>query len=281
MQALRLTLETPVTHDCELIVGLPIDTPEQRLVGGEVRGAASASEIVATNSGQSALLIPVRAGNSPQVVFEFEDEPSSFPDWMFEPTGGPHEVPSAALVELIGALAPTSLDPAQRVERIVRHVEERFTYGVRDVGLGDDQDAMPALACETHLGTCIDTHSYAVAAMRAGNIDAAYISGVFFPDGEKAGMPGHCWFAVNARGAPHHWDISHFLKYGLGPVRPVFNPKPGIRYALSVGRDLTFAGGDGPVQFSRLSGFHVLSGPEKGTKRGTRAELVDALAEAA
>ena len=281
MQALRLTLETPVTHDCELIVGLPIDTPEQRLVGGEVRGAAAASEIVAKNSGQSALLIPVRAGSSPQVVFELEDEPSSFPDWMFEPTGGPHEVPSAALVELIGALAPTSLDPAQRVERIVRHVEERFTYGVRDVGLGDDQDAMPALACDTHLGTCIDTHSYAVAAMRAGDVDAAYISGVFFPESETAGMPGHCWFAVNARGAPHHWDISHFLKYDLGPVRPVFNPKPGLRYALSVGRDLIFEGRDGPVQFSRLSGFNVLSGHVKGAKLGTRASFLAALAEAA
>ncbi len=245
MQAIRLTLEKPVASDCEVIIGLPIDTPEQRLVGGEVRGAPWTREIVATNSGQSALLIPVSAGGALDVVFEFEDGPSSFPDWTFEPTGGPHERPSLELVKLIRDIAPPMLDLAQRVERIVRHVEERFTYGLRDVGLGDDADAMPALACDTHLGTCIDTHSYAVAAMRAAGIDAAYISGIFFPEGESVTMPGHCWFVVDANGAPHHWDISHFLKYGLGPVRPIYNPKPGTRYALSVGRDLTFEGRDG------------------------------------
>jgi Transglutaminase-like superfamily len=152
-------------------------------------------------------------------------------------------------------------------------VEARFTYGVRDVGLADETEAMPALACDTHLGTCVDTHSYAVAAMRAAGIEAAYVSGLFFSEGETVSEPGHCWFAVKADGAPHHWDISHFLKYGLGPVRSVLNPKPGFRYAMSVGRDLVFEGPEGPVTVSRLSGFNVLAGPDRGGKLKTRAEV--------
>jgi len=278
---IRLTLDKPVEHDCELMIGLPIDTPEQRLLGSDIRGASSATEIIAENSGQAALVIPVTAGASPEVIFEFAEEVGSFPDWVFASTGGPHERPSDELNALISAIAPLSLDSAERVERIVRHVEERFTYGVRDIGLGDDLDAMPALACDTHLGTCVDTHSYAVAAMRAGGIEAAYVSGLFFPQGESRSMPGHCWFVVKAEGAPHHWDISHFLKYGLGPVRPVLNPKPGFRYAMSIGRDLSFEGSDGPVTFSRLSGFNILSGPERGAKLLTMAEVAKAIAVAA
>ncbi len=272
MTAIRLTLDKPVEHDCELIIGLPIDTPVQKLVGGEIRGAASAGEIVARNSGQSALIIPVEAGGHPSVVFEFEDEASAFPDWVFEPTGGAHERPSQELEALVREIAPASLEAQDRVDRIVRHVEERFTYGVRDVGLGDDLEAMPALASDTHLGTCVDTHSYAVAAMRAGGIEAAYITGVFFPEGESLSMPGHCWFAVKPDDAAQQWDISHFLKYDLGPARPVLNPLPGLRYAMGVGRDLVFGGRDGPTVFSRLSGFNILGGPGKGSKLETRAE---------
>lgn len=281
MTVIHLTLDKPVERACELIIGVPVDTPEQRFLGADIKGAASANEITAGNSGQTALCISAAAGASPEVTFTFTEEAGAFPVWALMPTGGPHERPSEELTLLISEIAPLSLDPAERVERIVRHVEARFRYGVRNIGLGDDLDAMPALACDTHLGTCVDTHSYAVAAMRAGGIAAAYVSGVFFSEGETVSAPGHCWFVVSVDGAPHHWDISHFLKYGLGPVRPVLNPKPGFRFAMSIGRDLTFEGRDGPVNFSRLSGFNVLSGPERGAKLGTRAEALKTMSSAA
>jgi Transglutaminase-like superfamily len=281
VRTIRLSLAKPIDAACEIMVGLPINTPEQRLIGGDIRGAASASKIIATNSGQAALSFPVNAGGQPTVTLEFADETCDFPDWVFEPTGGRHETPSSPLLALMRELAPETLVAVDRVERIIRHVEGRFAYGVRDVGLGDDADAMPALACDTHLGTCVDTHSYAVAAMRAAGIEAAYISGLFFPEGAIASEPGHCWLVVRAEGAPHHWDISHFLKYGLGPVRPILNPKPGFRYAMSVGRDLTFEGRDGPITFSRLSGFNVLSGPDKGAKLKTQAGVVATVSVAA
>jgi hypothetical protein len=257
-----------------LLFGLPPETPEQRVLKVEVSCAEDIQQINALNSPQAALTMVSVDGVSPIVEITLADEAGSFPEWVFQSTGGAHETPSADLKRLIADIAPLDLAPARRVERIVHHVEARFTYGARDVGLGDDVEAMPALACDIHLGTCVDTHSYAVAAMRAAGFPAAYVSGLFFHEGRKTSEPGHCWFVVDAQGAPHHWDISHFLKYGLGPVQPVFNPKPGVRFAMSIGRDLVYKGRSGLETFARLSGFHRFGGSASGQKLATRAEIV-------
>lgn len=273
MAIITLTLDAPLAEAADLILAIPFDTPEQRVTGVSVSGTASVSELRARNSGQRALCLTVKEGALPVVSLDIAEAPGRYPDWLFTPTGGAHETPSTVLAELVAGIAPVSLPAAERVARIVGHVEARFTYGVRAVGLGDDADAMPALACGTHLGTCIDMHAYLVAALRAGGVAAAYVSGVFFAEGDAESVPGHCWCAVQAEGVPHHWDVAHFLKYGLGPVRPVLNPKPGCRFALSAGRDLVFEGADGPVTFGRLSGFGVLSGPARGAKCATRAMM--------
>ena len=271
---IRITPDEPVEPGTTLLFGLPPHTPEQRVLTMEVSGAQDIEEVAALNSRQTAFRMTSVAGACPAIEITFSTEAASFPDWVFNPTGGAHETPSIDLHDLMAGVAPLEIPSSERVARIVRHVEERFTYGVRDVGLGDDHDAMPALACDTHLGTCVDTHSYAVAAMRAAGIPAAYVSGLFFPEDHTTSAPGHCWFVVQAKGAPHHWDISHFLKYSLGPVRPVFNPKPGIRFAMSIGRDLVFETQDGPVTLARLSGFNILDGATPGKKLATRADIV-------
>jgi hypothetical protein len=271
---LRFALDEAVEPGTELLFGLPPDTPEQRVLKVGVMGVSEVIELVALNSAQSALGMSTVAGLTPVVEITFADEAASFPNWVFQSTGGAHETPSLDLIELIAGVAPIQLSPAERVELIVRHVEARFTYGVRDIGLGDDLDSMPALVCDSHLGTCVDTHSYAVAAMRAAGFPAAYVSGVFFHEGVWSSAPGHCWFVVDAPGAPHHWDISHFLKFGLGPVQPVFNPKPGVRFALSIGRDLIFEGRSGRETFARLSGFQRFGGAAPGHKLATSAEMV-------
>ncbi|MFA6130630.1 MAG: transglutaminase-like domain-containing protein [Candidatus Omnitrophota bacterium] len=262
-KTIEFKLAEPTGIASDLLFALPFDTPEQTVRSVAVSGCAASAELSAANSGQRVLVLSVAAGGKPSVRVTFDSTPSSFPDWIFVPTGGAHETPSPDLIDLVGQLAPKSLPTPERVERIVRHVEERFTYGMREIGLGDDALAMPALSCDVHLGTCVDTHSYAVAAMRAGGIDAAYVSGVFFPEGEITATPGHCWLVVRAQGAPHHWDISHFLKYRLGRVVPVLNPKPGFRQALSCGRDVSFEGPQGPVTLSRVSGFNLLSGDRR------------------
>lgn len=259
MATIRLSTEKPMDQSCELLLALPFDTLEQRFKGFEVEEAAIVGVVTAQGRGQRALRLAARAGARPQVRFEVEEAPGDFPEWIFAGDRGRHETPSDDLVALMAETAPQRLAPAERVTQIVRHVESRFAYGVRDVGLGDDSDEMGALWCDTHLGTCVDTHSYAVAAMRAAGVEAAYVSGVFFKEGTVQSQPGHCWFVVRAEDAPHHWDISHHLKYDLGPVRPLFNPKPGFRFALAAGRDLVFEGAEGPVTFGRLSGFHILA----------------------
>jgi hypothetical protein len=273
MRKILFTPKAPLAEASSLLIAIPFDTPEQRVGKIEVSGVSGSQEVVALNSGQRALRIDVAAGQKPVVEISFHDEAGGFPDWLFRPTGGQHERASDELSAHVEALAPRHLPPAERVLRIVRHVEERFHYGLRDVGLGDDTESLPALVCGTHAGTCIDTHSYAVAALRTSGIDAAYVSGVFFDQGCDETVPGHCWFVVRAENSPHHWDISHFLKYGLGPVRPVLNPLPGLRQALSAGRDLVFDGPDGACEIPVLSGFTHLAGPLRGSKLPTSVRL--------
>lgn len=274
MATVKLTLDQAMDGPADIVLAVPIDTPEQRLVGLEIEGF-DAVEGKALNSEQRLLRLRPLKGASGAVRFVFDETGTGFPAWTFHPCGGPHETPAPELAELISEIAPSDLPPQERVERIIRHVEERFVYGVREIGLADDLEAMPALTCGIHKGTCVDTHSYGVTAFRAASIPAAYISGIFFEEGTRTSMPGHCWMAVKAEGAPHHWDVSHFLKYNLGPVRSVLNPKPGIRYAMAVGRGTMVEGDDGPVTFSRLSGFNILSGPQRGQKLTTRAELLE------
>ncbi|NBN65130.1 transglutaminase-like domain-containing protein [Pannonibacter tanglangensis] len=261
MPLVTFTLTEPTDSASHLLFGVPVDTPEQTVEGLSVTRGTCRGLLRARNSGQQAVLIEPEQGHA-EVTVSFSPAPSRFPHWLFAPTGGAHETPSGDLLALMLDVVAQAPTPAARVEAVVRHVDARFEYGVREVGLADDTAAMPALACDTHLGTCVDTHSYAVAAMRAAGIDAAYISGLYFPDDTDVSQPGHCWFVVDAAGAPHHWDISHHLKYGLGPTTPAYNPKPGTRFALTAGRDLVFAVAGRPVSVSILKGFVDASGPD-------------------
>ena len=54
----------------------------------------------------------------------------------------------------------------------------------------------------------------------------------------------------------------------------VFNPKTGVRFAMSIGRDLVFTGRSGQETFARLSGFHRFGGDAPGQKLKTLAEIV-------
>ena len=268
MPHVTFTLTEPVNSASHLLFGMPFDTPEQTVLAVRVNQGKLLGLVRARNSGQMALLIEPDK-SAAEVEVHFADAASAFPHWLFASTGGAHETPSPELTALMhdlvcsdaasgATLGATRID---QVAAIVRHVDSRFGYGVRDIGLADGRDTMPALACGTHLGTCVDTHSYAVAAMRAGGIEAAYISGIFFPRNMDVSAPGHCWFVVNAAGAPHHWDISHHLKYGLGPTRPVHNPEPGTRFALTAGRDLVFPLPHQEVSVTILKGFVDTSSP--------------------
>ncbi len=254
-----------------LLFGIPFDTPEQTVLSVNVLQGQYLGTVQAENSGQTALRIEPDARRA-VIEVEFSDHAGAYPDWLFTPTGGRHEMPSEALAQMIASLTAGNSDAAS-LDRIIAHVDERFVYGRRDQGLGDDTDAMPALVCDTNAGTCVDTHSYAVAAVRAAGIDAAYISGVFFKDGQTVSAPGHCWFATIAEGHHQHWDSSHHIKYGLGPTRAVYNPLPGTRFALTAGRDLVFCLPQHRVTVSTLKGFIDVSAAH-GQALATEARLL-------
>lgn len=267
----RFSLTEPATNCAPLLFGVPFNTPEQSVIAIDVVAGNCLDRVTASNSGQSALLIEPEGGCA-VVDVDFSDAAGMAPAWLFGSTGGAHEQPSVALAELIDGLAGTTYGQA-RVNRIIEHIDARFVYGRRERGLGDGEAAMPALLCDTHAGTCVDTHSYAVAAMRAGNMDAAYISGVFFKAGQSLSRPGHCWIAVQVDGAAQYWDVSHHLKYGLGPSQPGYNPLPGTRFALTAGRDLRFELPGRSLAVSILKGFVAADG-EQGLALPTTASLI-------
>jgi endonuclease/exonuclease/phosphatase family metal-dependent hydrolase len=262
MRRIEFTPAEPLAADATLIFPVPCDTAAQRVLA-----LPDLPRRTAGNSGQEVFVLSAKAGTQPGLTITFDDGFGRVPEAVWKPTGAAHETPSDALAAHMAEVAPVDLTAQDRVARIVAHVADRFTYGVRDVGLGDDRADMPALTCDLHLGTCVDTHSYAVACLRAAGFDACYVSGVWFPEGQTETSPGHCWFLVGAEGVPQQWEISHFLKFGLGPVRPVLNPQPGLRHALSVGRGLVVDG----VGFTRLSGFATA----EGTLLKTTARIVE------
>jgi hypothetical protein len=74
-------------------------------------------------------------------------------------------------------------------------------------------------------------------------------------------------------GAAQYWDVSHHLKYGLGPSQPGYNPLPGTRFALTAGRDLRFELPGRSLAVSILKGFVAADG-EQGLALPTTASLI-------
>lgn len=270
MAQVRFSLAESQPSRSPVLFGMPFDTPEQTVLTIDVPQGRYLGTVQADNSGQTAMLIEPIAGQV-AVDVHFSDGGSAFPPWLFNPTGGNHETPSEELIRLVAGLS-ADRDDLARLHAVVAHVDERFVYGRRAVGLGDNEDAMPALTCDTHAGTCVDTHSYAVAAVRAAGIEAAYVSGVFFKDGQTVSAPGHCWFTVVLDGDAQHFDISHHIKYDLGPTRACYNPLPGTRFALSAGRDLVFTLPTHSIAVPTLRGFVDVSNPV-GQALATHAQL--------
>jgi hypothetical protein len=260
-----LTLDAPVAEPGTYIAPVAPDTPDQRLLATEFEGVAPLAMIRAANSGQMAWLCRLEAGATPRIRYRFSEEGADWPSWAFHPAGTRFDLASPALAAEIAQGVPPG-PPARRVPALMQWVADRFQYGRRPVHLGDDLDAMPALGCDLHTGTCVDMHTLAVAALRSIGIEAVYAIGGFVYAEKPQHPTGHCWLTLRAVGAPHHYDISHPVEYGRGRVTPALNPKPGRRFALGLGRGPRFAGPEGEVEIPSLSGWYGLSGTSRGLK---------------
>lgn len=261
-----LSTDQPIAAAGHYLAPVAPDTHHQRVTATEFHGVTPIAMVRATNSGQAAWLCRLDQGATPRIRYRFEEEGFGLPEWAYRPAGSRFDIASPELAAEVEAGVPGG-PPALRVPALMQFVADRFTYGKRPRYLGDDLDAMPALGCDIATGTCVDMHTLAVAALRAIGIEAVYVIGGFVYAGKNDYPTGHCWLNVRAVGAAAHWDISHHVEYGLGPVAPVLNPKPGRRFALGLGRGLVFDGPEGAVEIPSLSGWYGLEGAARGEKQ--------------
>ncbi|MGL4634902.1 MAG: transglutaminase domain-containing protein [Beijerinckiaceae bacterium] len=268
MSHIEFSLAEPVPESGTYLFPVAPDTHEQRVLHPVFKDCRAIREVQAINSQQRAYVLLLNAGDRPVVRYYFEEPGPGLPDWAFVSSETRYDRASPALADEIWQGVPDA-PSATRVPALMQFIADRFTYGNRPQYLGSDTDAMPALGCDINTGNCVDMHTLGVSALRVIGVDAVYVIGCFVYV-ERAEFPtGHCWLNLRADGAPHHYDISHHVEYGLGPVTPALNPKPGRRFAMAFGRGLQFDGADGLVEFPSLSGFQKLDGSMRGQKLRT------------
>jgi len=267
-------LEEPVQHAGLYLFPVAPNTWEQEIKNVTFEGADPEAIVLDVQGRMEAFQFALKAGDQPVVRMSYAEPGPGLGERAFIPGPNAFERPSQALMDQIAsevAEAPLQI----RVSALIQYVGDHFTYGARETHLGTGDDAMPALACGLTPGTCVDMHTFAVAALRAIGVPAAYVMGAHIAETRAQGSTGHCWLNLKCEGVPHHWDISHHVQYGVRDITPALNPKPGRRFALSIGRGLEFDGPDGKVTYPSLSGFHALTGPSAGQKLRTLARIFD------
>ncbi len=269
-EAFEIALAEPLSADAVLLAPVAPDTPDQKVLGFDVREATVLETVVARDGVRRALRLTARAGARPRISYRFAPGGTDLPDAAYAGFGGRFETMSDELAQTALALAPDG-PAAVRAPHLLQALADRFVYGHRETHLGTGAEALPALPEDgPATGSCVDIHSVSVAALRAMGVPAAYMIGGYVADGDPDRPTGHCWIRIQAPGVPADWDVSHHLEYGLGPIAPGLNPKPGRRFALSFGRAPLFDEADGAVEvLPALSGFHLAEGAERGRKLRT------------
>lgn len=177
-------------------------------------------------------------------------------DWLWSPPDHPLSRASPELADQMRGLT-AGLAPDEAETAVVRHVASVFRYGHGEGRFTDGADAVPALSCGLTRGSCVDIHTYAVAALRSVGVKAAYVAGVFWPEGADTAADMHCWIVTQVdRGRA--WDVSHDLMAARAP-RPGFDARPGRRLPFSVGRGQRFAWRGRSVEISHFALPHRLT----------------------
>lgn len=129
---------------------------------------------------------------------------------------------------------------------IVDCVARKFNY---QHGVNSDSP----LTCDVLTGNCLDINTALIKLLRLASIKNAYYIGYFFEqDKPLINDDWHCWVSTLSEERFENWDIAHFLKRDKTRVEPTLNPIPGIRFAMSTGRDLRFNLSEAPVIASHL-----------------------------
>lgn len=123
---------------------------------------------------------------------------------------------------------------ASPADAIAAEVFSRFTY------TPGEKNPPPTELCDLRSGNCIDINRYFLQKLAEAGIPARYNIGYFFAEGAAVSEGQHCWVTTLEEGNTKDWDIAHFLKFNCGDVAPALNPYPGVRFAMSVGKALSF-----------------------------------------
>jgi hypothetical protein len=259
-------LELNVEADGDsFLIAEPFETRHQRFLGFEIAGGELVGLIANQFGGQKALHIRPSTADAVQVNYHFEAAAGVPPAWLAEPMLTSWLRPSADLATEIRPLV-TEITRQGILRQVIDHTADRFEYGHPEQYFGEGFEAMPALACDLSMGSFVDIHSYAIAALAVFGIEAIYLAGVYC-EGDARGstepcVPGHCWMESHA-GEALDWGVSDVLNCGLAlPVPAALNPKPGRRVALESGRGHRFVlpAGD-TVDVDRIHNPVVADGP--------------------
>jgi hypothetical protein len=218
-----------------LLVPLPPTTPHQEMTCMTLDPTWSATLCTAEGGVQSAFFanFPSRTLDRP-IEFEMVDSGHIIEE-QFYPPGGRGSEPGEDVRQVFSDLR-LEADQDQALLHIVECISQRFTYQ------SDCRNDAP-LTCDVVTGNCLTINAALIGLARLANIKTAYYMGYFFEDERWRALAiddRHCWVSTLTPRGYESWDIAHHLKRGLRCVGPALNPIPGVRFAMSVGRDLVF-----------------------------------------
>lgn len=230
-----LTVAVDASEGGLILAPTGVSTPYEAVQGLSVEGGTIVTVLNEPELGLGAVLVdPDGSTVTLRYALTRDCGAGAYPEAAFVPRDNIHTRAAQQLVEASRAIAAQAGGGRFGIEALVADAEARFDYGHPETRFTDGLDEIPHLSCGLTPGSCVDINTYLVASLRAAGYDAAYFYGYFFPQ-ERSGVTddGHCWVVTRHRGEILEWDIAHHLKAGLGPTRPVLNPRPGARVPVT------------------------------------------------
>jgi hypothetical protein len=251
-----ITLDVKITSPTDELILAPIGTatPYEAVTGFSVTGGSITNVVIEAELGLGAALITPEAD---MVMLRYDLDANqamgAYPETAFLARDTAHTRPANELAKASRDIVAKVGGGRAGIEALVAEAQARFIYGHPTARFTDGQDAVPYLSCGLTEGSCVDINTYLVASLRAAGYEAAYIYGYFFPQ-ERGGVvdDGHCWVVTRHEGEILEWDIAHHIKAHLGPTRPVLNPRPGARVAVTHSMGHRYWLPDGPIEVKVL-----------------------------
>lgn len=230
-----------------LAIPVPPTTATQRSIGMELPCCWQFDSVMAANVQQEALFVaPTDRFAGSHFSMQVSIPAGARADSHFDAPDMPCFCPGADALEVCEGLSLAGMDDQKRVDAIVECLKNKYRY---QHGTNSD---LP-LTCDLLVGNCLDINVAFIRLLRTAGIRSAYYIGYFFEAGKAQECDDwHCWVDTLSERGYESWDIAHFLKRGRSDVGPALNPIPGMRVALSTGRDLQFSTAYGHLQLGHL-----------------------------